>query len=148
MKKNSNFIWIYVAILFSFALILIVFAGLTQNNYQKEIADQKLAAAGVQNSLTAVTKENEKTKAQNKALKEQNEKIQAENDLLYRENQTAMEIIGGDKVVTKNLLAAYWLKTSDPTEENINKAKKSVKDIKTAELTAMQKEIYNKIIGE
>ena len=30
----------------------------------------------------------------------------------------------------------------------IDWVKKSVKDIKTAELTAMQKEIYNKIIGE
>ncbi len=148
MKKNSSFIWIYVAILFSFALILIVFAGLTQNNYQKEIADQKLATAGVKNSLTAVTRENEKTKAENEELKKQNEKIQTENDLLYRENQTAMEIIGGDKVVTKKLLAAYWVATSDPTEENINKAKESVKDIKVEELTKLQKEIYNKIIGE
>lgn len=148
MKKNSSFIWIYVAILFSFALILIVFAGLTQNNYQKEIADQKLATAGVKNSLTAVTRENEKTKEENKTLKEQNQKIQTENDLLYRENQSVMEIIGGDKVVTKNLLAAYWLRTSDPTEENINKAKEAVKDIDFKNLTEMQKEIYNKIIGE
>ena len=37
MKQNTKFIGIYVAILFSFALILILFAGLTQNNYQKEI---------------------------------------------------------------------------------------------------------------
>lgn len=148
MKKNSNFIWIYVAILFSFALILIVFAGLTQNNYQKEIADHKLAAAGVQNSLTALTKENETTKAENKTLKEQNEKIQTENDLLYRENQMALEIFGGDKSVTKILLTAYWLKTNDPTEENINLAKESVKDIDVKTLTNLQKEIYNKIIGE
>ena len=39
MKKNSKFLLIYIAILFSFALVLILFAGLTQNNYAKELAD-------------------------------------------------------------------------------------------------------------
>lgn len=32
MKQNTKFLWIYIAILFSFALILIVFAGLSRNS--------------------------------------------------------------------------------------------------------------------
>ncbi|MBE7050273.1 MAG: hypothetical protein E7394_05815 [Ruminococcaceae bacterium] len=32
MKQNTKFLWMYIAILFSFALILIVFAGLSRNS--------------------------------------------------------------------------------------------------------------------
>ena len=51
MKQNTKFLWIYIAILFSFALILILFAGLTQNNYRKEIEQQQTESAGVKQSL-------------------------------------------------------------------------------------------------
>ena len=32
MKQNTKFLWMYIGILFSFALILIVFAGLSRNS--------------------------------------------------------------------------------------------------------------------
>ena len=32
MKQNTKFLWLYIAILFSFALILIIFAGLSRNS--------------------------------------------------------------------------------------------------------------------
>ena len=36
MKENTKFLWMYVGILFSFALILIIFAGLSQSNDAEE----------------------------------------------------------------------------------------------------------------
>ena len=53
MKKNSKFLLIYIAILFSFALVLILFAGLTQNNYAKELAESQ----GIKQNLIEVTEQ-------------------------------------------------------------------------------------------
>jgi len=52
MKQNTKFLWMYVAILFSFALILIVFAGLSRNteNEQKEGMREDIATLSAKNT--------------------------------------------------------------------------------------------------
>ena len=52
MKQNTKFLWMYVAILFSFALILIVFAGLSRNteNEQKEGMKEDIATLSAKNT--------------------------------------------------------------------------------------------------
>ena len=107
MKQNTKFIWIYVAILFSFALILILFAGLTQNNYQKEIEQHQSESAGVRKSLSALSKENEKMKSTINDLQTEAEVLKNDNKILLAEKETAVVAFGGDVEVTRTLLEAY-----------------------------------------
>ncbi len=144
MKKNTKFIWIYVAILFSFALILILFAGLTQNNYQKEITDQQIETAGVRKSLSSLTKENEEVKKELDALKTENELIKTENHALFEAKEFAINSFGGDRVVTEVLLNAKKLKEAS----DIEGAKALVENIDKKSLTDAQKYIYEMITGE
>lgn len=144
MKQNTKFIWIYVAILFSFALILILFAGLTQNNYQKEITDQQIETAGVKKSLSALSGENEKLKTQIKDLKSQNEALRNENAALLLENDTALSLYGGDVFVTKTLIKAYGEKAAGQDDL----ARQIIKELDISTLTQQQKNLYNIIIGE
>ena len=88
MKKNSKFLLIYVAILFSFALVLILFAGLTQNNYAKELAESQ----GIKQNLIEVTEQyqtlTDSMKSLNKNLEEANIKIETyEQDINQKANQ-------------------------------------------------------------
>ena len=55
MKQNTKFLWIYIAILFSFALILILFAGLTRNNLKK--VNKELEALKTENFKLTSQKE-------------------------------------------------------------------------------------------
>ena len=144
MKKNTKFIWIYVAILFSFALILILFAGLTQNNYQKEITDQQIETAGVRKSLSSLTKENEEIKKELETLKAENELLKTENHALFEAKEIAVKSFGEDRMVTDVLLNAYKLTLSLDFEG----AKALLKDIDKKNLTDAQKYIYEMIIGE
>ena len=144
MKKNTKFIWIYVAILFSFALILILFAGLTQNNYQKEITDQQIETAGVRKSLSSLTKENEEIKKELDALKAENELLKTENHALFEAKEIAVKSFGEDREVTDVLLNAYKLTLS----LDFDGAKALLKDIDKKNLTDAQKYIYEMIIGE
>lgn len=144
MKKNTKFIWIYVAILFSFALILILFAGLTQNNYQKEITDQQIETAGVRKSLSSLTKENEEIKKELETLKAENELLKTENHALFEAKEIAVKSFGEDREVTDVLLNAYKLTLSLDFEG----AKALLKDIDKKNLTDAQKYIYEMIIGE
>ena len=57
MKEKAKFLWIYTGILFSFALILIVFAYLTQNNMYKETSE---ISKGYQSNIQILTKEKAK----------------------------------------------------------------------------------------
>jgi len=144
LKQNTKFIWVYVAILFSFALILILFAGLTQNNYQKEITDQQTVTAGVKKSLSALSNENEKLKDKIKDLQTQNEQLKNENAALLLENDTALSLYEGDILVTKTLIKAYGEKNLGQTDL----AKEIVKELDISSMTEKQKNLYNIIIGE
>ena len=65
MKEKVKFLWIYTGILFSFALILIIFAYLTQNNMYKETNE---ISKGYQSNIEMLTKENENLHSKIKEL--------------------------------------------------------------------------------
>ncbi len=144
MKQNIKFIWIYVAILFSFALILILFAGLTQNNYQKEIEQHQSESAGVRKSLSALSKENEKMKDAIKDLELEAETLKNDNKILLAEKETAVVAFGGDVEVTRTLLEAYNEKIAGHRDQ----AMELIKPLNIRTMTEAQRYVYNRVIGE
>ena len=125
---------IYIAILFSFALVLILFAGLTQNNYAKELAESQ----GIKQNLIEVTEQyqtlTDSMKSLNKNLEEANKKIETyEADI----NQKANQILLTDKLVE----AMRLIDTGRPTA-----AKELLAEIDKETLTENQRYIYNKLM--
>lgn len=144
MKQNTKFIWIYVAILFSFALILILFAGLTQNNYQKEIEQHENQSAGIQKSLSSLASENSTMKKTIKELEAENAQLKTDNQTLLAEKEAAVVAYGGDVAVTRKLLTAYNEKIAGHGEA----ALELVKELREENMTEAQKFLYQTIIGE
>ena len=144
MKQNTKFLWIYIAILFSFALILILFAGLTQNNYQKEIDLQEAESAGVKQSLVTITNENQKISDSLKKANKEIEGLKTENFKLTSEKEVLVKAIGGDEQITQKLLDAYVIFSLGDQEAAASK----LSNLDKALLNQMQLNIYNTIIGE
>ena len=131
LKQNTKFLWLYTAILFSFALILIIFAGLTQNNFQKEIAESDKANETMLEQIGVLKTENAKLSEEIKAISEKLELSETEKAELniYKEN--------GEKI-----FEAY---------QQLNKGKHNtavsmVKQLDTEQLTPMQLYLYKIII--
>ena len=110
MKQNTKFIGIYAAILFSFALILILFAGLTQNKTDAELKEQVSKNKGIQTSLTGLTNENQSLQQTIANLQAQNQALVAENQNILNEKEAAVVAYGGDVEVTRKLLEARMQK--------------------------------------
>lgn len=144
MKQNTKFLWIYIAILFSFALILILFAGLTQNNYRKEIEQQQTESAGVKQSLVTLTDENQKMKDEIKSLKTETENLKTENEKLTSEKGIMLSSIGEDTETSQKLLDSYFIFSNGDKQTAV----KNLEDIDKNSLTSAQLNIYNTIIGE
>ena len=144
MKQNRKFLLMYIAILFSFALILIVFAGLTQNNYRKEIEQQASESAGVKKSLITLTEENQNLNDSNKKLTQELDTVGKEKATLERDKEVLSKAIGGDESVTQILLNAYSLFAGGDTQS----AKDAISQLDRNSLTTAQTYIYNTIIGE
>ena len=73
MKEKTKFIWFYTIILFSIALILILVAGLTQQNYAEELATHENVAVGMQRSVTELSETNMKLNQEIGSLKKENQ---------------------------------------------------------------------------
>ncbi len=131
MKQNTKFLWLYTAILFSFALILIIFAGLTQNNFQKEIAESDKTNDQLIEQINKLTTENQQLKDELKIISENLELTETENSELtvYKEN--------GEKI-----FEAYQLLNRGRNESAVN----MIQDIDTDFLTPMQLYLYKIII--
>ena len=131
MKQNTKFLWLYTAILFSFALILIIFAGLTQNNFQKEIEESDKTNKTMLEQIETLKTENAKLSEELKTISENLELTNTENEELkiYKEN--------GEKI-----FEAYQLLNKGRNESAVNK----IQDIDTELLTPMQLYLYKIII--
>lgn len=136
VKQNTKFIWIYGAILFSFALILIVFAGLTQKEsaHEEEKLSQSLSSLGRENSDLVIQRDNLQTQL-DIAVQEKEQEATDKN--------AALLAYGGDVEVTKVLVQAYKEKSSG----NAAKARETVSGLSTANMTDAQRYVYNTIIG-
>jgi len=144
LRQNTKFIWIYGAILFSFALILIVFAGLTQKESAHE--EEKLSQ-----SLSSLTRENAELVQANQTLQNTANELQnqinaltMERDALYGEKEASLLAYGGDIENTRILITAYREKASG----NAAQAKLTISELDKSELTEAQKYVYKSIIGE
>ena len=137
MKKNTKFLLMYVAILFSFALVLILFAGLTQNNYAKELANNQNEKQGIKQNLINVTE-------QHQALRDSLDVITAEYNDAKMENddyKRQINALTSENQITKTLIEALQLYESG----EYTKARNKIASINKEHLTETQLYIYNKI---
>ena len=144
MKQNTKFIWIYGAILFSFALILIVFAGLTQQEDAHE--NEKLS-----HSVSSLSRDNATLAEQKLAAETLANELQAqltvvtdERNTQYAEKEAALLAYGGDIEVTRVLVQAYREKAGG----NLAQAKQTISALNAEDMTEAQKYVYKSIIGE
>ena len=130
MKNNTKFLLMYVAILFSFALVLILFAGVTQDNFAKE-------NQGIKQNLIEVNEKYEtlygSMKIMTKELEDANATIEKyEKDISEKANSI---------LATEKLLQA--LKMYDIGKKN--EAKSIIAELDKENLTELQLYLYNKI---
>lgn len=81
MKQNTKFLWMYVGILFSFALILIVFAGLSRNS---ENAQEQ----GMKDDITTLSQQNTELSQQNSTLQTTVDDYAAQIEELKKKNES------------------------------------------------------------
>lgn len=134
MKNNTKFLFMYIAILFSFALVLILFAGLTQNNYAKELAESK----GIQQNLVEVTEQYQTLSDSMTVLNKELENAQTTISMYEKDiTAKAKQILISEKLMTA--LEEY-------EKGNVDQAQQSLDNIVPEELTEAQLYVYNKII--
>lgn len=119
MKKNLRYLWIYTGILFSVALLLIIFAYFTQSNIINETKQiQETNLSGMQKSVTQLTADNQKLISENEKLSKtvteqthiiENYKEKETESILTRELDEKLAMaydsyVGGSKSDAKNML--------------------------------------------
>mgnify|MGYP000336883603 FL=1 len=139
MNGKVKFLWIYTAILFSFALILIIFAYLTQNNISKENEAINKNMSGYKANIESLTKENEDLKQKLDELNAELADEKAKNEKYYEieKNDNTEEIATVNETVKKAF--------DEFAKGNKKNAKNTVKDINTAKTGDLQKYIIDKI---
>ena len=85
MKQNTKFLWMYICILFSFAIILIIFAGLSTNEEK-----------GLENKVEKVSSENNALKKENTTLKNS---IKSKDEAIATANQNYTQLNSEKEVV-------------------------------------------------
>lgn len=133
MKKNTKNLILYIAILFSFAVVLILFAGLTQNNYAKELAESQ----GIKQNLVEITEQYQTLTDSMKVLNEELSASKAKIEELEKELET---LTSRDDASTR-IMEAYRLYERGRRTE----AREKIAEIDEELLTQEQLYIYNKI---
>lgn len=133
MKKNTKFLLIYVVILFSFAMVLILFAGLTQNNYAKEIAESR----GIKQNLVEITEQYQTLTDSMKVINEQLEEAKIE----ITDYKQQINKLTSEKEITRTLVEALKLYENGSSA----KARQKIASIDKTVLSEAQTYIYNKI---
>lgn len=135
MKENTKFLWMYVAILFSFALILIIFAGLSQNSSSEQ-------TKGLKNDITELSHKNTQLQNINTDLKNQVDTLTVEKQLLEGENETLKQEAEAKKQNDDALMNAIRAYNSG----NYTKSRQIKSTIDPEGLTEAQQYIYNKLV--
>lgn len=135
MKENTKFLWMYVAILFSFALILIIFAGLSQNTKTEQTQGLKADITELSQKNTELQKINTDLKNQLDALTNENQTIKTEIETINQENEAKKAV--DDALM--NAIKAY-------NSGNFTKSREIKSTIDPENLTEAQRYIYNKLV--
>ncbi len=134
MKSKTKFLWLYTIILFSVALVLILFAGMTQQNYERELETHETANVGLQKSAAELSQTNMKLQQENDALKKENESL--------KESQATFEEVSKSNDLNIALVEALYQYEAG----NRKTAKNLLAEVDSASLTDQQLNIYNKIM--
>ena len=141
MKQNTKFLWMYIGILFSFALILIVFAGLSVNTD----TEQK---QGLKDSIISLTEKNTELTNQVNALTAEKENLNQQIGSLYTEVtalKTSDEEFAAIETAISEALALYEAEKgkSNPSKEYETK----LSAIDKTKLSQSQLYLYNMMMG-
>lgn len=136
MKENTKFLWMYVGILFSFALILIIFAGLSQSNDSEQ-------TKGLKSDITELSQKNTQLVAKNKEQSLEIESLNAQIEALTLENETLKADAETKKVTEDALMNAVAAFNSG----NRAKSRQIISTIDPQNLTDAQKYIYNRLVS-
>lgn len=135
MKENTKFLWMYVAILFSFALILIIFAGLSHNNNTEQ-------TIGLKADITELSQKNTELQNKNAEIQKQLDTLLSEHELLKTEHEALKLEEETKKQNDDALMAAIKAYNSG----NFTKSKQIKSTIVPESLTEPQTYIYNKLV--
>lgn len=131
MKQNTKTLWIYTMILFSVALVLILMAGLTQQNYEEEIKLHETAAVGMQKSVSELSEKNMKLSGENKKLTESLKQTESDKEKAEQSAGTYETLIDALKEYEKG---------------NRKNARQMLAEIEKSQLSSQQLYIYQKIM--
>lgn len=134
MKSKNKFLWVYTVILFSVALILILFAGMTTQNYERELESHETAKVGLQKSVTELSQVNTN-------LKQENDELKKENDELKKQNEE-LAAAAAENEINKKLMEALV----EFDKGNRRTAKNMLAELDAEKLTEQQTSVYNKIM--
>jgi len=142
MKQNTKFLWIYTAILFSFALILILFAGLTQNNFQKELDEQATLSKGMEQSVSELTARNQQLSDEVKRLTGELEATKAQLEETSRLRTEVEDRFRIHEELDARLSKALWQRN----DGNRSAARKTLDGVDRSTLTESQKYFYDRAL--
>ena len=130
MKQNTKFLWIYVAILFSFALILIVFAGLSRNTENEQ-------TEGLKEDIATLS-------AKNTELSNLITDIQAELDFAMEEKNA----LANKNTLFESNEQMIAQAISEYDEEKYEECKPTLSKVDPTTLSQSQTYVYNMIMSE
>ncbi|MBQ8300602.1 MAG: hypothetical protein IJX57_01365 [Clostridia bacterium] len=135
-KNDNKSLFMYTALIFFVAVVLIILSFFGQTNLQKnqpeieQNKEQTQTVSGITEKAAILSEENKVLLEQNKALTTENETLQAENEALVKKQNT-----------NDILLSSYGYYTLG----NNAKALELLKTVNYEELSADQKIIYDKL---
>ena len=136
MRKNTRYLWIYTGILFSIALILIIFAYFTQSNDKFD-----LETHGMKQSVTQLIETNKNLQSE---IDEKNTEITKLNEEMEKLKNKEHEWLN-EKSNDEILATAYEKYIADEKEEAKNMVKSS---LDRSKLTSIQQKVYDIIIND
>ncbi len=134
MKQNTKFLWMYILILFSFALILIIFAGLSHNTEDEQ-------ERGLREDITALSHKNTELASTISSLETQVSVLEAENVDIKTENEALKKIEEAEDLNDSLLVQAIEAKGKKDTEA----FKTAFEGIDPSQLTELQLVVYDEI---
>lgn len=136
-KNDNKSLFIYTALIFVVAVLLIILSFFGQTNLQKKQpnVEENTTATGISERASVLSEENKTLIEENTSLENENTQLSEENDVLKTENETLVNY----KNINELLLSANGYYTLG----NDTKALEILNTINYDELTGDQKILYD-----